>query len=120
MYMAKFEGFDAGIRISYNPIVMNWAATVSTKTVSVTDAVRNFSDYLKRVAYRHEAFVLREGRRSVAELRPLPSGRRLGDLIGILRSLPRLSDADAKSFENDLTAARKALSKRELADPWVS
>jgi antitoxin (DNA-binding transcriptional repressor) of toxin-antitoxin stability system len=93
---------------------------MGTRTVTVTDVVRNFSDYLNRVAYRHEAFILRKGRRSVAELRPLPSGRRLGDLMGLLRSLPRLSKTDARSFEKDLAAARKALSRKGLTDPWAS
>jgi antitoxin (DNA-binding transcriptional repressor) of toxin-antitoxin stability system len=101
-------------------IVLEWEARMSTKTVSVTEAVRNFSDYVNRVAYRHETFVLRKGRRRVAELRPLPEGRRLGDLIGILRALPQLSDGDVRSFQKDLAAARKALPKKGLTDPWAS
>jgi len=58
------------------------------KVVSVTEVVRHFSDYVNRVAYRREAFVLRRGRMTLAELRPVPSGRHLGDLPGISRCSP--------------------------------
>ena len=90
---------------------------MSTNTLTVTEAVRHFSDYVSRVAYRHESFVLCRGKKPVAELRPLPIGRRLGDLPGILQSLPRLSETDAAAFAADLEAARNALDADELRDP---
>jgi len=93
---------------------------MSTTTLTVTEAVRHFSDYVSRVAYRHESFVLCKGKRPVAELRPLPTGRRLGDLPGILRSLPRLSKTDASAFAADIEAARDALAADDLRDPWAS
>lgn len=93
---------------------------MSTTTVTVTEAVRHFSDYVSRVAYRRESFVLCKGKKPVAELRPLPTGRRLGDLPGILRSLPRLSEADASAFAADVEAARDALASDDLRDPWAS
>ena len=71
---------------------------MNTRTLTVTEAARHFSDYISRVAYRHESFVLCKGKKPVAELRPLPSGRRLGDLPALLRSLPALSQADATVF----------------------
>ena len=77
---------------------------MAANTITVTDAVRHFSDYVSRVVYRHESFVLCKGKKPVAELRPLPSGRRLGDLPGILRSLPRLSKTDAAAFALTRTA----------------
>ena len=49
-----------------------------TTTLSVTEMVRGFSDYVNRVAYRGERFILVKGRKPVAELRPLPAGRLLG------------------------------------------
>jgi len=93
---------------------------MSTKVLTVTEAVRHFSEYVNRVAYRNEAFVLRKGKKSVAELRPLPQGRRLGDLPSILRTVPHLSKADGASFARDVDTARKDLSATALRDPWAS
>ncbi|OGV70551.1 MAG: hypothetical protein A3K19_24830 [Lentisphaerae bacterium RIFOXYB12_FULL_65_16] len=93
---------------------------MAANTITVTDAVRHFSDYVSRVVYRHESFVLCKGKKPVAELRPLPSGRRLGDLPGILRSLPRLSKTDAAAFAADVETARRAIDARGLRDPWAS
>ncbi|MCX6348399.1 MAG: hypothetical protein NTV79_02700 [Candidatus Aureabacteria bacterium] len=89
-------------------------------TLTVTEVVRHFSDYVSRVVYRHESFVLRKGKKPVAELRPLPRGRRLGDLPDILRSLPHLSKKDTGAFAADVEAARLALASDKLRDPWAS
>jgi antitoxin (DNA-binding transcriptional repressor) of toxin-antitoxin stability system len=93
---------------------------MATQVLTVTEAVRHFSEYVSRVAYRHETFVLRKGRKAVAELRPLPSGRRLGDLPALLRALPHLSQEDAVTFERDMDGARSELDNGELRDPWAS
>ena len=93
---------------------------MDANTVTVTEAVRNFSGYINRVTYRRESFVLCKGRRPVAELRPLPSGRRLGDLPAVLRSLPRLSRADAEAYAADVDVARCGLAASALRDPWAS
>lgn len=90
------------------------------KMVTLTEAARNFSDYVSRVAYRNEMFVLCKGKKPIAELRPLPRGRRLGDLPGILRALPRLSKADAEDFAADVATAREAQAVAETRDPWAS
>ncbi len=93
---------------------------MTPQVLTVTEAVRHFSDYISRVAYRHETFVLRKGRKAVAELRPLPTGRRLGDLPALLRSVPHLSKDDAVTFEKDIDTARADLDRGELRDPWAS
>ena len=49
------------------------------------------------------------GRKPVAEMRPLPTGRRLGDLPEILRSLPHLRRGDATAFAEDVEDARNNL-----------
>jgi antitoxin (DNA-binding transcriptional repressor) of toxin-antitoxin stability system len=90
-----------------------------TKSVTVTEAVRNFSDYINRVAYRHESFVLCKGNRSVAELRPLPLGRRLGDLPDLIDSLPHLSAKEASEFAADIDSARDSL-PGDISNPWES
>ena len=90
------------------------------KNITVTEIVRHFSDYINRVVYRHEAFVLRKGRKPVAELRPMPFGRRLGDLPEILRSLPHLPESDRKVFAADVEKARRGLTAQPLKDSWES
>jgi len=88
--------------------------------LTVTEVVRHFADYINRVAYRRESFVLMRGNRAVAELRPLPAGKRLGDLPALFASLPHLSAAEATAFDQDLAAARDALVGEEIRDPWQS
>lgn len=85
---------------------------------SVTEVARNFADYINRVAFQGERFILMRGKRAVAELRPVPTGRRLGDLPELLDSLPRLSEADAATFASDLTSARGELSRAPVQDAW--
>lgn len=89
-------------------------------SATVTDVLRNFSDYINRVAYRRERFVLLRGGKAVAELSPVPTGTRLGDLPGLLRSLPSLSAEEAESFGADLDEARDELSDHAPEDPWAS
>ncbi|MBA4387977.1 MAG: hypothetical protein C0404_08345 [Verrucomicrobia bacterium] len=93
---------------------------MTSVTLTVTEAARHFSDYVSRVAYRHESFVLIKGKKAVAELRPLPEGRRLGDLPRIFRSLPKLSKDDAVAFSSDVDTARRELKVAESRDPWAS
>ena len=59
--------------------------------VTVTQVARHFADYVNRVAYRRESFTLLRGNKPLAELRPLPAGARLGELPGLIASLPRLT-----------------------------
>jgi antitoxin (DNA-binding transcriptional repressor) of toxin-antitoxin stability system len=53
------------------------------ETRSVTEVARNFADYINRVVYRGERFVLVRGNKPVAELGPLPVGKRLAELYQI-------------------------------------
>ncbi len=77
------------------------------QTLSVTEVARHFADYINRVSYRGECFVLMRGNKPVAELRPLPAGKRLVELPALLASLPHLSPAEATQLAGDLTAARQ-------------
>ena len=52
------------------------------QTLSVTEVARHFAEYINRVSYRGECFVLVRGNKPVAELRPLPAGKRLLELHG--------------------------------------
>jgi antitoxin (DNA-binding transcriptional repressor) of toxin-antitoxin stability system len=87
---------------------------------SVTDVIRNFSDYINRVVYRGERFLLVRGGTSVAELSPVPAGRRLGELPALLESLPRLDAGDAEALAAELEEARARLGDGPPGDPWAS
>jgi antitoxin (DNA-binding transcriptional repressor) of toxin-antitoxin stability system len=87
---------------------------------SVTDVARNFAEYINRVAFGGERFVLMRGKRAVAELRPVPSGKRLRELPELLASLPRLSDSEAADLASDMDDARRDLIHAPLRDPWAS
>jgi hypothetical protein len=90
------------------------------ESLTVTEVVRHFADYVNRVVYRRESFVLVRGNKPVAELRPLPVGKRLSDLPGLLDSLPRLTPTEADAFAADLQDARADLARAEVRDPWPS
>lgn len=90
------------------------------ESLTVTEVVRHFADYVNRVVYRRESFVLVRGNKPVAELRPLPVGRRLGDLPGLFDSLPRLTVTEADALAADLEDAREGLARTEVRDPWPS
>jgi antitoxin (DNA-binding transcriptional repressor) of toxin-antitoxin stability system len=87
---------------------------------TVTEVARHFADYINRVAFRGERFTLMRGNKPVAELRPVPAGRRLGELPELLASLPRLSAEDAASLAENLAAARQEVAEQPLRDPWAS
>lgn len=89
-------------------------------TVSITEISRHFSDYLNRVAYRGECFVLLRGKKALAELRPAPKGRCLKDLPGLFKSLPPLSKQEADTFLKDVSTAKSHLVKRKLRNQWES
>ena len=54
------------------------------QTLSVTEAARHFAEYINRVLYRGESFILVRGNKPIAELRPLPTGRQLAELPALL------------------------------------
>ena len=103
----------------YN-LIIRLEREIMSQTLTVTEVVRHFADYVNRVAYRRESFVLVRGTKPVAELRPLPAGKRLSELPGLMAALPRLSPDEAEGFAADLDAARGDLAQGEVVDPWRS
>ena len=89
-------------------------------TISVTEAVRNFADFINRVAYRGEHFVLERGGRPVARLVPVPQAGRLGDLPGLLANGPGLDPGEAEAFAQDMGDALGTLPPLAERDPWES
>lgn len=88
--------------------------------VSISEVSRNLADFINRVAYRGESFVLYRGKKAVAELRPVPAVKKLGELKSILNALPKLSEKESESFLKDLTDIRAEGNKEILGDPWES
>ena len=88
--------------------------------VTVTQVARHFADYVNRVAYRRESFTLVRGKKPVAELRPLPVGKRLSELPALFASLPRLTPSEAADFADDLSTAQAELAHAEVRDAWQS
>jgi antitoxin (DNA-binding transcriptional repressor) of toxin-antitoxin stability system len=89
-------------------------------TITITEIARNFADYINRVAYRGESFILIRGKKAVAELRPVPLGKKLGEIEHVLKSLPKLSPQEYEDFVRDLKTIRKLSNKETLKDPWES
>lgn len=94
---------------------------MSAKRLTVTEAVRNFSEILGRVRFKGERFVLLKGGKPVAELGPTTAAVpvRLGELPAILEALPHLDPADADRFARDLESGRTAVGPVP-ATPWES
>lgn len=85
--------------------------------LKVSEAARNFPEYIERVVRLDEHLVLMQDRQAVAELRPVTHGRRLRDLPELLASLPHLSPEDLASFETDLEEARHMLTRLPIPTP---
>jgi antitoxin (DNA-binding transcriptional repressor) of toxin-antitoxin stability system len=88
------------------------------KTLTVTEMARSFAEYINRVAYRGERFILTRGNKPVAEVRPLPAGRKLSELPEIMASLPRMSREDSEAFAKDVYSGIEAMNKMPVRDPW--
>lgn len=91
-----------------------------SRSVTATELARNLAEYLNRVAYRGESFVVQRGSRAVAELRPVPSGIRGADFLARYRSLPHLTPTEAAALAQDIDAARKELGQIPVGSPWDS
>ena len=89
-----------------------------SQTLTATEMARHFAEYLNRVISRGECFVLVRGNKPIAELRPLPVGKRLAEFPTLFDSLLRLSATEAAQFADDLMAAQEALARAEVRDPW--
>ena len=88
------------------------------QTLTVTEVARKFAEYINRVAYRGESFILTKGSKPVAEIRPLRRGVKGSELLEILKSGPHLDPADVERFATDIDEAREELNKLGVRDPW--
>ena len=88
--------------------------------LTVTEMARNFSEYINRVAYQGERFLLTRGSRVVAEIRPVPEARKLSDLPQLLSSLPRLTADEAERLAEDWSSGLDELGDPGAGTPWPS
>jgi antitoxin (DNA-binding transcriptional repressor) of toxin-antitoxin stability system len=85
--------------------------------VNVTQAARQLSDLLNRVAYQGASFELIRGGRRIARLVPAgpPERVKVSELNAIFARLPKLGD-DAATFGRDIADAQAAIVPDR--DPW--
>ncbi|MBK5969831.1 MULTISPECIES: type II toxin-antitoxin system Phd/YefM family antitoxin [Thiorhodovibrio] len=85
--------------------------------VKVTQAARQLSDMLNRVAYQGASFELTRGGRRIARLVPAgpPQRVKVSELNDIFAQIPKLGD-DADAFERDIADAQSAIVPDR--DPW--
>ena len=93
---------------------------MAKRSITVTDMVRHFSDYINRVVYNRDRYILVKGKKPVAEVVPLPAGVKLSEFADLIKSLPALSADERADFAADLRKIKKDERKREIRDPWDS
>ncbi len=76
------------------------------QNVSITEAARNFSDFVNRVAYRGESFFLIRGKRRVASLKPANAVVSVSELQQALLDLPALEAQERTRWLEDLNQLR--------------
>lgn len=92
-----------------------------TKTVTATEAVRKFSEILNSIKYKGDHYTVVRGGKPVASITPAETtvkAMTLGDLPGLVKTLPSLGD-EAERFRKDI---RKALKHQPLlpeAHTWA-
>ncbi len=79
------------------------------RTLSVTEAARNFSDLINRVHFRGESALLLKGGRPMVRVVPARAPSTGRELAALWPRLPQLSPAEAEAMARDLADARAAL-----------
>jgi antitoxin (DNA-binding transcriptional repressor) of toxin-antitoxin stability system len=86
------------------------------RTISVTEAARNFADCINRAHYQNVTFVLLKNGSPMAHITPASDKVCTGrDLAAALAEV-ELPTEEARSWGNDLRSARKNL--KPLPDKW--
>jgi antitoxin (DNA-binding transcriptional repressor) of toxin-antitoxin stability system len=83
-------------------------------TINTTEAARHLGDYLARVKYKGEHFLLTKNDQPIAKLSPATGSRRAtwGELVSAVARLPR-----DPSFADDLEKVNEA--DQLAANPWA-
>jgi prevent-host-death family protein len=85
-----------------------------SKTITVTEAARNFSEVVNQVFYRGESMELTRGGKVVARLIPAteaepPTGQQVREAWRT--AIPHLTKEEADAFADDLEQGRDALNQ---------
>jgi antitoxin (DNA-binding transcriptional repressor) of toxin-antitoxin stability system len=94
------------------------------QNVTVTDAVRNFSELLNNIRYRGDQYTIMRGGKPAATIGPAAGSvkdvkeRKLSDLKDIIRNLPRLED-DGEAFARDIAQAIALQPPVGEGNPWA-
>jgi prevent-host-death family protein len=87
------------------------------RTVTVTEAARNFADIVNRARYRSESTLLVKNGVPVARIVPAAVPRTTREqLLAWWRSHPRLETRGAAGFEKAIARARKRIESPR--NPW--
>jgi len=90
------------------------------KTVTATQASRQFSELLNTIKYTGEHYTILRGGKPIASLGPAQvsvGNKRLGDLHTLLAKLPKLGE-EGKTFWRDLRVAAKKQPGLPKGDVW--
>lgn len=88
------------------------------QTLTVTEMSRKLAEYIDRVRYRRERFILTKGNKPVAEIRPLAQGLSGSDLLELIKNGPHLDPDDVEQFARDIEDARKEMDRLPVREPW--
>jgi prevent-host-death family protein len=79
------------------------------KTMTVSDAARNFSEFVNRVHSGGEGTLLVKGGMPMVKVIPARRAKLGRELADVWPKLPHLSLAEATAFEADIAEARRKL-----------
>lgn len=79
------------------------------KTITVTEAARNFSDFINRIHYQGESALLVKGGRPMVKVTPAHRPSTGAELAELWPTLAHLSVAEAGVMGDELEAARSRL-----------
>jgi hypothetical protein len=74
----------------------------SFSTISAIELDRNLTEYLSQVSEQKRSYLIREGSRVLAELRPVSARSTLGDFGKLLSSFSKLPVEESRAFEKDI------------------
>ena len=79
------------------------------RTITVTEAARNFSDFVSRVHYQGECALLVKGGRPMVKVTPVRNANTGRDLATLWAKISHLSPAEAEAFGDDIAESRENL-----------
>lgn len=86
------------------------------KTISATEAAKNFGRLVDRVRETRAVYTIERGGVPVAQIGPVPAAPcTIADLVALLRRLPRVDEGYLRAVEDGIRAFNKPTLPR---DPW--